>query len=479
MSIGRQIKNGIIWGTLGQFSTQFASFILTIVMARLIAPEYFGKIAMVDTVIALLGLFAGLGFDSSLQQKKEVENNLLSSFFWFNIFLGSLLSIGFFSSGKLIEQFYSEENVSFIVKCLSPVFLLNSIGATHQIIARRRLNFKLISTLRFVNLLIGGTVGLAFAYNRSYLLALIVPRLLQSSLSSLTFFFAIRWKPRLFFSLDNLKDLKNYSGQMLLVMLFNYVFRNMDNILIGKLLGGNSLGLYSKSYSLLRLPINNISGIISTVLFPAFSQIQDNKEQLKSILTKVLGAISFFSFPLMTTLFVATDTIIFLVLGENWMEIVNIVKVFCFLGILQSISSATTVLYKSQGRLGLMLKVGIPLSIPIVLSILIGAQWGILGVAFCYSIAASINAIVNTFFATRLIGLTMSEIGRALMPAFVSSIVMGVVMSFVLNYTDLFSRNWLFVINVIPAGILYIFLFKMLNPKIFNEMSTTISSKIF
>lgn len=471
MSFRDKTVSGIKWNFLGQIAGQVASIFFSIALARLINPGIFGDIAMITVIIGFSTIFINLGFGASIIQMDSPSKSLLSTVFWINLGIGLILSITLYLLAQLIENFYHREGLAEIVKILSPVFLIRSIGILPRTILSREINFKSLSGINILSILIGGISAFILAIRDHHVEALEAQILVQALVSNFLVFVLVGWKPGLRFSWSELNKIRSFSLNVLGNNVFNYWVRNIDSLIIGKYLGAYQLGLYNKSYSLLTIPLNNISQSISSVLFPSLSTIKDDKVRIRSVYLKIVSVIAILIFPAMVGVGIVAEKLVLVVLGEEWKEAIPIIKVFCFLAIVQSISSMVTNIYLSLGRANLMFRVGTLLRIMLVASIVIGLNWGILGVAIAYTIAGTLSALINNYIGGKLISLKINDLGRVLGTPALFSIMMGALIYSVDHWVLIsLKMNLRLGVQVALGVTFYWLLNEFLQPKAYKEL---------
>jgi len=214
---------------------------------------------------------------------------------------------------------------------------------------------------------------------------------------------------------------------------FNYFARNADNIIVGKYLGPESLGYYSLAYNLMLRPLGYITGNLARVFFPALSNIQENKEKVRSVYMKIILYISLITFPMEFGLYYVAKDFILLLYTLKWAPVIPILKILCIVGAIQSVTSTVGTIYMSQGRTDLQFKYTIIFSLITVSSFLIGIRWGLIGITVSYAIAESIVCLYANIVANKLINLKMNLYFQQLIPASVSSIGMLIIL-YIISY---------------------------------------------
>lgn len=417
--------SGIKWSMVGRIGQNVIVFIIGIVLARLLSPTEFGLLGMIAVITGFAKIFTELGFGAALIQKKEISQEELSSVFWLNISGGILLTILFIGLSPVIASFYNTPELELITVFISFNFLINSFVIIQKTLITREINFKYLSFVEILSNLIAGGAAIGMALNGFGVWSLVAQSLIGSlALTALMWFFS-PWKPSFTFNTYAITGLLKFSLNHLGNRSINYWSRNLDNLLIGKYLGSDPLGVYSKSYSIMLLPLQNISNVLSRVMFPALSKIQDDKERVSKIFLKMTRVIALITFPMMLGLVVVVKPFVLAIFGEQWAGMIPVLQVLSLVGMSQSIATLNGNLYMSQGRTDLQFKVGLVLKLIVIAGIIIGLQYGVTGVAVGYAVASFINSYPSFKFAGRLVGLHYTDLLNNLKNVFIVSVCMA------------------------------------------------------
>jgi O-antigen/teichoic acid export membrane protein len=416
---------GIRWSALAQVLSQISNFSVSIVLARLLGPHAFGLIGMVTVFTGLAGVLNDTGIGSALVQRKTVAKEHVDTAFWTSILVGALLAVLVFSVSGLIAAYYHMPELQPVASALAIRFLLDSSAVVPQSLLYRAMRFKTLAVIQISGAVTGSLVGLILALRGYGVWSLVMQTLSVAAVTALVAFAVGRWRVGFSFSGRALKELFSFGGYLLGFNIFNYWARNLDQLIIGKTLGAGALGLYSRSYSLMMLPLTHISGVHGRVMFPAFAAIQDERARLQTAYLRAIATISLITFPLMVGAFAVADDFIPIVLGPKWDGAVPIFKIFCWVGLLQSVSTSVGWIYISQGKTRLYFTMGCIASFSYAITFLIGVHWGVIGVAWSYLIMNCVLWYPFWLVPTRLIGLSFSKMIRALSPTFFSALGMG------------------------------------------------------
>lgn len=466
----RNTISGISWSVGSQGSKLILNLGITAILARLLLPEDYGLISMVLVATGFLFVLKDFGFGAALVQKINVNPIEYFSVFWLNIFIGFGLASILFFGAPLISYFYEEPRLIPIAKVLSLSFILNSILIIPNNILLKNLKFKNLFFIDIIGLTISGAVGITFAlFNYSYWSLVAQNIALHLTTVVLVFYFS-EWRPSLQFSRKTLLDLRSFSLPLIVDSSINYWVRNIDYLLIGKVLGTAQLGYYGKAYTLMLLPVRQLSGTITKVMFPSFSIIQEDIKRVGIIYLKISGVVAMISFPLMSILFFAAEDLILFLFGENWIDSAPIFKVLCVLGAVQSISTLSGNIYLSQGKTKLMLQVGLITKTLMIAGIVIGLfSYGLMGLVYGYTISSLIASLIEWHYVAKIMSMDLKSIIKNLLPYVIFSLVMLVVLFFInkLIYFDTHIINLFFLSGI--GGGLYIGLLLLLKPKAYKD----------
>ncbi len=418
----RTIK-GLKWSGIGQAIKQVANIGIGIWLARLLSPVEFGLLGMITVFTGFMQLFNDFGFGAAVIQKEKVDDKDLNSVFWFNLFTGITFFLILFFSGKWIAIFYDNVQLEAIVQWVAIIFILQAFTYVQQTLFRKQLDFKTIFLVELMSLLAGGSTAIIMAYNGFGVYSLIAQLLVNSLVSVITLWFFSSWRPSFEFSFERIKAMLGYSLPLMGSSALGYVLGNLDKLLIGKFLGNQSLGLYSRAYSLMVFPVGQISGVISQVMFPSLAQIQHDKPRIKEIYLKMNRVISFVTFPMMGLAFLLAEPFVLLVLGEQWREMIPLFKIFTVVGALQSVGTLVGNIYMALGEMKLYFKVNLYSGIVFILASIIGVKFGITGVAIAYSLASVAVGIPQWIVTGKLINVSLLDYFKAWFMSFVLAIV--------------------------------------------------------
>ncbi|NEQ62192.1 MAG: MOP flippase family protein [Moorea sp. SIO4A1] len=428
MSLKRVATSGVKWSLVSQVGRQVMQFVTTAILARLLSPSDFGLLGMAMIVIAFIDLFKDLGTSSAVIQRKNISDALLHSLFWINVALGILGIFVIFVISPLAASFYQEPRVTSVLRFLSLNFFISGISILQKAILEKNLAFNTLAKIEICAIVSASFVGIGSALLGFGVWSLVYQSLVLVTVTTVMLWAATSWRPKMIFDWSEVKDVSSYSLNLTAASIWRYFKRNADYLLIGRVLGSQDLGYYTLAYRIMLYPLQNISHVIARVMFPVFSQIQDDNAKFRSAYLKVIGLIALISFPMMVGLWVAAEPFVLTLLGSQWQPVILLLMILAPVGMEQSLGTTVGTIYKAKGRPDLQFRWGIVSGILILTAFVIGLQWGIVGVAVAYVIASFLWCYPSFNIPFSLIHLRMRDFGAVLWRPLVASLLMLLVL---------------------------------------------------
>ena len=439
---------------MAQIVQQTLQLGIYISLARLLSPREFGLLGMIIVLTGFANLFVELGFGTALVQNQNIQKRHLDSIFWLNTAGGLLLSSAFIVFSSTIATFYSEPVLRLPILLMSVNFLLNSLNIVQRNLMMKAMDFKRIFIVDTSAAALSGLTAIAAAASGMGLWSLVIQQILLALSSTVLCWGLSSWRPSLSFDPKALKDLSGFSANLLGFSIFDYLMNNVDKLLIGRFIGSGPLGIYTRAYQLMMLPVNQVSSVVTRVMFPALSVIQDDKEKVKQIYLRATRMIALVTFPAMVALLVLARPFVLAVLGEKWSGVVMILELFCLTGLGHSIGTTTGWIYYSQGRTDIMFKWGVFAGTVRLIAMILGLRWGIMGVAFSHVIS---TYVILTYpgwrLAGSLINMRFTEMTFNLLAPLLCAGAMGIFLALLGFSLPPDWPPWAYLAIQIPAGI--------------------------
>jgi O-antigen/teichoic acid export membrane protein len=411
---GRSVRGGLVTLTSqgGQFVLQSIS---TVVLARLLVPAEFGMVAMVTAITGLASAFADLGLSEATIQRKEITHHQVSALFWINLAVGMGLTLVTAAIAPVLAKFYREPRLVNITLALSVTFLIGSLRVQPDALLKRQMRFSSLAVRDLSSYALGVTVAVTMALRGAGYWALVALPLTLNFSQMLLSWLMVAWRPSLPRRDADVGSMVAFGGNVAASYLIFNLNRNVDNVLIGWYWGAAPLGLYSRAYNLLMLPVRQLSAPAASVAVPAFSKIQSDPERFARYYLRAVSLIMWISAPLFGFLFVAAKPVIVLVLGAKWQEAAPVFQILAISALGQMLLETTVWLLISRGQSHRLLRLLLIISPIIVASFVIGLPFGIKGVALSSSLVLLAILPWALKFAFRGTDLNLQHVGRTLL----------------------------------------------------------------
>jgi len=425
MTLTGRIAHGLSWSLASRIFTQGFQFIFGIVLARLLTPEDFGVVGMLFVITGFALAFSDAGLSSSLIYDQSATEAHFSTVFWLQVLLGVFLTGVFFVGGAVIARFYDLPVLDPLTKLISLIFVVQSLGQTHAAMLSKQLRFKELAVVSVGATAASGLVAVILAWRQYGVWSLAWQQLLAAAMTTALLWTMSKWRPSFTFDPGAAKGHGRYGLYLMGHTSINYWLRNGDKIAIGKIVGAHDLGIYTRAYSLMLLPLNNIGAVLGQVMFPALSQLQNNLPQFRAVYRRALLAVAFVMFPLMAGLAALCEPFVLFLLGPRWAEVVPVLQILSLVGLLQSIVFPVGWIFTALGKTKEQFKLSIILGVFFVVAVAVGVQFGIIGVAWAYAAWTLLSAYLNLLIAGRFIDFPVWQVVRSVARSFVLSIVMA------------------------------------------------------
>ena len=406
-SLKKQVAKGTMWATLEKFSTQIVSFVLGMVLARLLTPSDYGTVALMGIFFSIAGTLASCGFGNALVQRKTAGDLEFNSVFYTTLAVSFVIYFGMFFSAPWIARFYDAPILCPLARVSALSFILHGINSVQGAELDRKMAFDKRFRVNLISCIVNAIVGVSLAFAGFGPWALVISSLLGGLANVIASWTIIAWRPKWMFSFNTVKSLFSYGWKLSLSALINNFYNELYGLLVGKFYTKSDLAFVNKSRSMPRLLMTTVNGTIIGVSFPALAKLQDNKEKFRDALRRMIQCSTFVVFPLLTMLSLTARPLTLLLYGNQWEEAIQYIPIGCFALATGPITSLNCMAISALGRSGTYLilecvKKGMGL-ILMLLSIRYGVMAFVATMAFVQSPFA---VLANTWTNGRLIGYT-------------------------------------------------------------------------
>jgi len=418
------VIRGASWAAAGRLATQGVQFIGGIALARLLTPSDFGLVATVYVFSGFAAIFVDLGIGPAIVQAREVTDEFLSTAFWLNAVAGVVMGLTLAAAGPLLADFFHQHALVRVAPLLGLTFA-TQLSVVQVALLEREFRFKRLTALEMTAVLIGLAVTLAGALVGWSYYALAIGPVAQSLAASLLFFWFVPWRPKGKVRTRSVRSLWRYAGGLIGFNSVNYWVRSADNLLIGRYVGADALGLYNRSFSLMLLPLTQVSQVIGRVMFPALARLAHDPERLRRGYRTAVRLMASGTIPLMFSLAVAAPAFVRAVLGVRWVPMVPMLQLLCLSGPPQTVAVSVGWLYQALGRTREMFIAGTVFAVPTIAAFIVGLHWGATGVAAAWLIRCWVLLPAIVWAATRFVDLSALRVLRDGVPALIAGAAMA------------------------------------------------------
>ena len=473
---GNKVATNLVWRFAERWGAQGVSFIVSIVLARILTPEDYGLIAVVTVITSILNVFIDSGMANALIQKKDADELDFSSVFYFNIIFCLILYICLFLAAPGIAKLYHAEELVAVVRVLGLSLVIAGIKNTQMSYVSRTMQFK-----RFFFATLGGTViaaivGVFMAYMGFGVWALITQQLVNSMIDTLILWFTVRWRPKLVFSIGRLGTLLSFGWKILASNLLETIYNNIRTLIIGVVYSSKDLGIYNKGKSFPWLVIENINSSINSVLLPVMSSKQDDTKTLKSMTQRSIKMSIYIMAPIMMGLCFVATPLIRLLLTEKWLPCITYMRIFCITYMFYPIHTANLNAVLAKGRSDLFLKLEIIKKVIGVIALILTVPISVKAIGYSLIFTSVSSQIVNSWPNRKLLNYGYLEQLKDILPGIMLAVFMGGCVSLVvlLRLPDILTL----LIQVPLGALIYIGLSKLFKLDSFEYLWQMLKSMI-
>ena len=403
MSLKQKTISGVVWSFAEAFFLKGLSFVTMILLARWLGPTDFGLMGMIAVFIGIGTSLVDSGMSSSLIRTKNAGDSDFSTVFYMNMVLSLLVYALMFYVAPYISTFYGQTILIDIIRIYCLIFIISAFSAVQLAILNKEMRFKRIMLLNAPSIIVGVSVGLFLGYNNYGVWSIVTMYMTTQFILTLLLWITGSWKPSLNFSKEKLKYHYNFGYKIMLSGLLDQVFLNSYNIIIGKFFPVQTLGHFERAKRFNDYPSLTITTIVSKVTYPMLAQLQDDTPKLSKIFRSLLRIAFSIIAPLMLGLAAIAEPLFNLILGREWLAAVPYFQILTLAAMLFPIHAFNVNVLKVYGRSDLFLFLDVIKKSFLVLALIIGFQFGVIGMIWASVVVSFFSLIINTHYSNRLI----------------------------------------------------------------------------
>lgn len=472
----KSIFSGFVWRFAERCGAQGVTFVVSIVLARLLSPEDYGTIALITVFTSILNVFVDSGMGNALIQKKEADDCDFSSVFYFNLLMCSVLYIAMFFVAPIIAAFYGKQELTAVIRVLSLTLVISGLKNVQQAYVSRHMIFK-----RFFFATLGGTIAAAFvgiimAYYGWGVWALVAQQLCNVTLDTVILWFTVKWRPKRLFSIVRLKGLFSFGWKLLVSSVLDTFYRELRQLIIGKKYSSRDLAYYNQGQKFPNLIVTNINASIDSVLLPAMSNVQDDIVKVRKMTRRAIKISTYIMAPCMMGLAFIAPSLISIILSDKWLPCVPFLRIFCINYMFYPIHTANLNAIRAMGRSDIFLKLEIEKKVVDMILLLSSMWFGVTAIAYSLLASSVLSQIINSWPNKSLLHYGYLKQLKDILPGIVMAVVMGIIISFItwFHLPELIQIS----IQILVGILVYILLSKLFRIEAYEYLMGIIRNKV-
>lgn len=423
----KTLLSNLAWRFAERFGAQIITFVVSIVLARLLLPEDYGVIALVNVFIVVLQVFVDSGMGNALIQKPNADNTDFSTVFFFNMAMCIVIYAALFLMAPLIADFYQIPSMTVVIRVLGLTLIISGVKNVQQAYVSKNMLFKKFFFATIGGTLVSAAVGIYLACRGAGVWALVTQHLTNLCLDTVILWFTVKWRPNLVFSFRRFRMLFSFGWKLLVSSLLGTIYNNLRNLMIGKQYSSADLAYYTKGEQFPSLIVNNINSSIGSVLFPALASEQNDQQAVKKHVRRAIQISSYLMWPAMVGLGVCAEPLVRLLLTDKWLMCVPYLQIACFIYGLMPIHTANLQAVTAMGRSDLFLKMEIQKKTMGLVVLLIAMHYGVMAIAVSAIFTNAISTLINAWPNRKLLNYSYTEQLGDMMPSFLLASAMGLI----------------------------------------------------
>ena len=459
-SLKNKTVKGVGWSFIDNLSSSGVSFLVGLVLARLLTPSEYGIMAILTIFIAVSNSIVDSGFSNALIRKTDVKRVDYNTVFLFNLVVSGLLYVVLFFAAPAISVFFKEPLLVEVMRVIGWVLVINALAIIPRTLFVKDVDFKTQTKISLIASISSGVVGIGMALAGMGVWSLVGQQLSRQLLNTLFLWIYSTWRPIWEFSLQSFRELFGFGSKLLLSGLLDTVFKEIYSLVIGRCYTSAQLGQYTRASQFNQIFSSNLTTVIQRVSYPVLSSIQDESERLREAYRKVIKSTMLITFACMLGLAAVAKPLLIILIGEKWLPAVNFLQIICFSGMLYPLHAINLNILQVKGRSDLFLKLEIIKKIiavgPLILGVLFSIEYMLWGSVFTSLIAY----FLNSYYSANLINYPTKDQIKDILPTFLVSVVTAAAMW---SLTLLSLSNWLLLpLQCLLGIILAVFIYERL-----------------
>lgn len=425
-SLKNKTVKGMGWSAAENLIRMGVTFMVSIILARLLSPEEYGLIGILTIFIAIFNAIVDSGFTNALIRKQNAIDIDYSTVFYTNLVLSVVLGTVLFFCAKPIAVFFERPELVALTQVMSSVVIINALSIVQRVRTTKALDFKTQTKITVISSIGSGAIGIVMANMGYGVWALVGQQISNQLLSTIFFWVYNKWVPKLVFSMASFKEMWAFGSKLLASRLIDTAWQEIYQVVIGKCYSPVTLGIYTRAKQFSDLCSSNLTSVVQRVSYPVLSSIQDDRVRLKGSYQKVIKTTMLPTFVLMLGMAACAESLIYVLIGEQWLECVPMLQVICTYGMLYPLHALNLNMLQVQGRSDLFLKLEIIKKIIAIGPLLLGIFVDIYLMLVGSLITSLISYYLNAYYSGPFLNYSIKEQIKDILPSFGVAVAMAV-----------------------------------------------------
>ncbi len=471
MGLKQEAVKGVVWSAAQKWGVRIISFVVMLVLARLVAPESFGLVAAATVFTSFAQLFVDQGFSDAIVQFPNLEREHLDTAFWISLATGTVLTVGSILGAGFISNLFREPKLIPVIKWLSPIFILSALNSVQQSLLRRDLAFRSLTIRSLISTVASGVVSVTMAFMGFGVWSLVAKLVVDGIVSVIALWQVSHWRPSFRFSGKHFKDLFLFGIHILGGNFVDFLSVHSDDFLIFYFLGSVALGYYTLAYNLLIVLTDLLVSVPNLVAFPIFAKIQNEPARLKSAFYEVTQLQSLMAFPVFLGIAAVAAEAVTVLYTDKWAASIPVIEILMLIGVVRSAVYFYSSIFRAAGKPSWRFGLYSLTALMNVIGFLIVVRMGIVAVAISYVVVSYALMPLYFYLIQKLIHVSVISHLRQYAPAFLSSLFMiAAVFGLKQLLADSFTTLIRLILLVSAGGLAYLVSVRLIQPALFTKI---------
>lgn len=448
-SLKDKTVKGVGWSAIDNIVQYVVSFVVSIVLARLLSPDDYGLIGIVAIFTAICNTLINYGLSSALIRKKDVTDDDFSTIFVVNLMMSVTLYGIIFFCAPLIAIFFERDELVLLTRVSSVSMIIGALSLVQQTRLTKKIDFKTQTKITLIASISSGLIGVLMAIFEYGVWALVAQGIVSNGVRTILLWIYNRWAPRLYFSVKSFNELFGFGWKLMLSSLLDSIWKELYQVVVGKYYSPATLGQYTRAKHFSQLFSSNLTNVIQRVSYPVLSDIQDNRERMVSAYRKIIKTTMFVTAASMFALAAVSEPLLYCLIGPKWHEAAVFLPFICLTGSMYPLHAINLNMLQLQGRSDIFLILEIIKKIIAIAPLCVGIFIGIMPMLYVSLVTSIVNFFMNSSYSGRLIGYSSWMQIKDIAPSYGVATIMALSVYF-LKYLPI--SNWVILSLQIVVG---------------------------